>query len=119
MPLAPRYWHTASCYRPPGSRAVQLLVFGGNLPAYTVRLGDMVKCPTTGLRKWRGDFRILQWGEPKACGYVDVDINVSVWECGWVCKGKRGGTIFFFLHSLEFAGLCISLLHIVYSLAHT
>ena len=63
VPLAPRYWHTATCYRPPGSRAVQLLVFGGNLPAYTARLGDMVKCPTTGLRKWRGDFRILQWGE--------------------------------------------------------
>ena len=86
VPLAPRYWHTACCYRPPGSRAVQLLVFGGNLPAYTVRLGDMMKCPTTGLRKWRGDFRILQWGEPKACGYVDV--GISMCTCAFTLARK-------------------------------
>ena len=98
VPLAPRYWYTATCYYPPGSRAVQLLVFGGNLPAYTARRGDMVKCPTTGLRKWRGDFRILQWGELEECGYVDG----YAWGGGgggvggyqlsytWICRAKLG-----------------------------
>ena len=28
----------------------------------TERFGEIVRSPVTGLRKWRGDFRILEWG---------------------------------------------------------
>ena len=62
IPLLPRYWPTATAYYVRNSKSVLIFLFGGNFPMRTERFGDIVRSPVTGLRKWRGDFRILEWG---------------------------------------------------------